>query len=190
MPTVPPRYIFNVTDFGDVDPDRIEEAAAEVAEFVYGEVLSKMSEGESPVEGESWEQLSEAYAEEFHGGDRTPRLELTGDMLDAFKVEPKANGEVDIFLTGGLSNDKASGHNQFPGGEHDSLPKRRFIPFGGEGQEFTQDIQAGIRDIVAQYARAEEFEETDVDEFDDLDAEQERVARDILKSFEDFFPDE
>ncbi len=39
-----------------------------------------------------WPVLGSKYALEFHGGDRTPTLELSGDLKAATKIQP-SNGE-------------------------------------------------------------------------------------------------
>jgi hypothetical protein len=118
----------------------------EVGDLVIDEILRSLSEGKSPVKGERFKKLDAQYAKEFKGGDRTPNLELTGDMLDALKVKNTKDGiEVGIFSK--KQTPKADGHNNFSG--ESKLPQRRFIP--SEDQEFKRDIQNRIKAVVNEF---------------------------------------
>lgn len=118
----------------------------EVGDLVIDEILRSLSEGKSPVSKESFKKLSKEYAKEFKGGNRTPNLELEGDMLDALKVKNTKDGiEVGIFSK--KQTPKADGHNNFSGDS--KLPRRRFIP--GEDQKFKRDIESKIKAVVNEY---------------------------------------
>ena len=108
------------------------------------EILREVSQGKSPVSGEgSFKKLNPDYAEENKGGDRTPSLDLEGDMLNALDFKNTTDGvEIGIFNRSEVP--KADGHNNFSG--QSQLPRRRFIP--GEKQKFKQFIDRGIKRIV------------------------------------------
>jgi hypothetical protein len=116
---------------------------SEVGEFILNEIKLSLRNGESPVEGESFAPLSAKYADEFKGGDRTPDLELTGDMVDALQAKETSSG-VEIGIFAGPEVDKADGHNDFSGDS--KLPRRRFIP--DQDQSFDAFIQSGIDRII------------------------------------------
>jgi hypothetical protein len=173
MPTVKPEYEFDISQYADVSDDSKEEAAIAVADFIKTEIYSYVGSGKSPVQGESFRQLSKKYAELEKGGDRTPNLELTGGMLAGLEVEGTPDGKVKVYISGDFENDKASGHNQFSGGESDTLPKRRFIP--EDKQKFKSDIEKGIKELVTELGGVsmskEEIKQT------------EKSLKDILKEF-------
>lgn len=123
-----------------------EQAKQDVGEFVVNQILRFVSSGTSPVEGESFARLTSEYADKFKGGNRTPNLELDGDMLDSLTYEITNNGiEVGIFDASEVP--KADGHNNFSGDS--KLPTRRFIPKGN--QNFRPIIEAGIETVLDRY---------------------------------------
>lgn len=116
----------------------------EVGEFVLNESLRLISQGKSPVKGESFPKLSEEYAKREKGGNTKPNLELEGDLLNAFEFKANPDNSIEIGIFDSSEVPKADGHNNFSGDS--KLPKRRFIPKGD--QEYTESIQKGIRDII------------------------------------------
>lgn len=121
-----------------------EQVKQDVGDFLKEKILEKVSSGKSPVAGERFSPLDPAYAKKAHGGNRTPRLEDTGDMLDSLDYKITTKG-IDLGIFGSGEGDKADGHNNFSG--KSQIPQRRFLP--DEGQDFQSDIQKGIEQIVA-----------------------------------------
>ena len=133
----------------------------DVGEFLVTSILRKVSEGKSPVDGfGSFEKLNKKYAKDFKSGDRTPNLELTGDLLDS--LEYRASGEeLEIGYFDNASEKtlgKADGHNNFSG--KSQLPTRRYIPKGDE--TFISSIQNEIENIVSEYERDEDGNASDI----------------------------
>lgn len=75
-----------------------------------------------PVE---WPVLSRGYAHEFHGGDETPTLQLSGALQDSVKIEP-SNGEYARVFT---DNEYAEAHQW---GVPGKLHARPFFPLFGD----------------------------------------------------------
>lgn len=119
----------------------------EVGEYIIGEILDRVATGKTPVSKEkNFKALDPAYAKAKKGGDRTPNLELEGDMLDALEFKRTKSGvEIGVFKSGEVP--KADGHNNFSG--KSKLPRRRFIPEAN--QKFKRDIEQGVKRIVQEY---------------------------------------
>lgn len=122
------------------------QAKREAGEFVVGEILRFVGRGQSPVEGESFPRLNSDYADEFKGGNRTPNLDLNGNMLDSLSYEVTATG-IDVGIFKDSQEAKADGHNNFSGDS--ALPKRRFIP--ASNQSFKRVITEGVNQILDGY---------------------------------------
>lgn len=75
-----------------------------------------------PVE---WPALSRGYAEEYHEGDQTPTLELSGDLKSSISITP-SNGEYAAVFT---NNEYAAAQQWgIPG----KLHARPFFPLYGD----------------------------------------------------------
>lgn len=133
-----------------------QKAKKEVADLLIDATLESVSQGKSPVNGEGkWKKLNKDYADREKGGDRTPNMELTGDMLDALEAKissPKRN-YVTIQI-GGSEAEKAESHNHLFG--EGTNPRRRFIP--DEEQSYKTDIQREIERIEAKYKAKDQRE--------------------------------
>lgn len=116
-----------------------------IEEFVEEQILLHVGDGRSPVKGERFKSLSSTYAEAEKGGNRTPNLELEGDMLDSLSVK-RIGGNVIRATVSNSQQPKADGHNNFTG--KSTLPKRRFIPDEKASQHFKQTIRNGIKSII------------------------------------------
>jgi hypothetical protein len=82
----------------DVPKSQRTKAKDEIGEFLVGEILEQLSQGKSPVSGESFKRLSKEYADSEKGGDTTPNLELEGDLLNALEYKRTRDGiKVGIF---------------------------------------------------------------------------------------------
>lgn len=138
-------------DLNQIPSSRQADAKRDVGEFVVGEILRAVSSGRSPVEGRgAFQKLDIEYAIREKGGNRTPNLELQGDMLDSLTFENIASGvEVGIFVED--EQDKADGHNNFSG--ESRLPTRRFIPSPTEN--FNRTIERGVDRILNRYREVE-----------------------------------
>lgn len=72
-----------------------------------------------------WPQLGESYAEEFHDGERTPTLQLSGELQQSIKIEASNGDHASVFT----DNDYASAHQWgIPGRLH----ARPFFPLIGD----------------------------------------------------------
>lgn len=154
-------------DLEDVDDSLKSDAKEEIREFIIDSTLEEIARGRSPIQGEPrWQKLNKEYAKEQKGGDRTPNMELTGDMLDDYERGWRPGvGDFLEFQINGFSGDKADGHCHLVG--NSSLPRRRFIP--GEGQVFNDKIMSGIKKIEREYkdlteSRREESVPDDIEE--------------------------
>jgi len=134
-------------DLSDIPESQREQAKRDAGEFVVGEILRFVSSGNSPVANRGkFKRLDGDYADKAKGGNRTPDLELKGDMLDALEARVTNDGiEVGIFESSQVP--KADGHNNFSG--ESSLPTRRFIPTKKE--DFKRSIKEGVDDILEGY---------------------------------------
>ena len=125
-------------------------AKRDIADFITEEVLRKLSQGDSPVEGEGrFKRVEQDYASEEKGGRRLSDLELEGDLKDSLIVRPE--GDFIKFGHEGEEVPKADGHNQLSSKAKNwarevGFPKRRYIP--DSNQRFTSDIRRGIENIV------------------------------------------
>lgn len=143
-------------DLDGIPKDVQQEAKEAVGDFLIQETMDRLASGKSPVKGERFKQLSKDYAIKQKGGDRTPNLYLEGDMQEALGYKVTKDGLV-FGIQDESQRDKADGHNNFSG--KSALPRRRFIP--GEDQDFTNDIQRGIEDILDGFkVEAKEIEAT------------------------------
>lgn len=149
-----------------VDPESREEILEEVGRYVATEIALVVGDGISPVEGHgAFKKLSSDYADDEKGGDRTPNLELEGDMMKALDWRVEMN-EVKVgFFEKGQAI-KAYGHNTGMKGHKwldGKAPVRRLIP--DKNESFNKDIQEGIDQIVESYVSAlEEDEQEDQEE--------------------------
>lgn len=133
-------------DLPEGTPDDVKE---EVGNMLVNEILRFTALGKSPVEGERFAKLDKEYADKEHKGDRTPRLRLEGDMMEALGYRITPDG-LTIGIMDDAEQDKADGHNNFSG--KSKLPQRRFIP--SQKQEFRKEIRNKINSLVDQGERA------------------------------------
>ena len=158
-----------------------------------------MSSGRSPVSGESWRLLKKDYADEVHGGNRSPILEVEGDLVDSIKTKNLKGDKIEIGVRGSQAP-KADGHNQiseeakaWAARTNRTQYKRRFIP--DDNQKFNSRIEAGIERIVSQY-RVEPEETSDLEEVGIArDSSPTRETPDQIResigvTTQDFFSDE
>ncbi len=143
-------------DFKNIPRNKQSAAKKEVADFLEVETLSLIGEGKSPVKGERFKKLTKEYADKEKGGNRTPTLELEGDLLEAFSVKPSKAG-VKMKVAAGQS-DKADGHNQLTSkakawAKKNNFPKRRYIP--GASQKLKPGIVKEIDSILDDFREPE-----------------------------------
>lgn len=115
----------------------------DIGEFVVNEVIRSLSSGKSPVSKEKFAKLNKEYAKREKNGNRTPNLQLEGDLLEALDFRNTKSG-VAVGITKAKERPKADGHNNFSGDS--KLPKRRFIP--ANNQQFNQKINREIKKMV------------------------------------------
>ena len=118
------------------------DALTAAGSIAVDEIINSLRSGKSPVEGQDFDPLSTPYARKFKNGNTTPNLNLKGKLWEA--IESDFFDDVLVVGVNKDEEDKASGHNQFPGGEHPWLPTRRFIPDEGESFKFTEAIRSVI----------------------------------------------
>lgn len=144
-------------DLNRIPEEDIKAAKKEVGDYLIEEILRNVGDGKSPVRGENWTKLSKDYADEFKGGNRTPTMQLYGDLLDSLKST--GDGLAQNKLKVGHFSDsgqapKADGHNQHSfeaklWAASKEFPKRRYIPEAD--QNFNVKIMAGVKDILDGY---------------------------------------
>ena len=137
----------NDVGFSDVPVRRRSSVKNQIGEFIINESLRMISSGRSPVKGIEFAKLNAEYAQREKGGDRTPNLELEGDLLDAYTF--RSDNRLDEFIEIGVFEGsgevpKADGHNNHSGDS--DLPVRRFVPL--EKEEYKQPIVNGIKQII------------------------------------------
>ena len=108
-------------------------------------MLDSLGGGNSPVKGESFKRLDKDYARREKGGNRTPNLNLDGDLWDAITSE--ADGNNLIIGVDADEEGKSEGHNQLIKGEKHPLPKRRFIP--SDSQKFKSPVNRLIQETLS-----------------------------------------
>lgn len=146
-------------------PEIREEALEEVGRYVATEIALIVGDGNSPVEGYgSFKRLTEDYANEEKGGDRSPNLELEGEMMRALDWRVEMD-EIKIGFFDKEQAIKAYGHNTGMKG-HPWLdgvaPVRRIIP--DKGENFNKDILSGVGDIIDSYIEAYQEEREEIEE--------------------------
>jgi hypothetical protein len=168
-------------DLDGLNDNQKDVLKTRVGNYVVNEILRYVSSGNSPVKGNGrFKSLNKKYADEQKGGNRTPNLELFGDMLDALEFKKTKDG-VEIGVFDPQEADKALGHNSgFEGHPYleGKAPKRQFIP--DEDQDFKQNIRKGVKDIEQGIQKA-----TDV-RFPirtELPEETGILSEDIIRSF-------
>jgi len=119
----------------------------EIGEFIIEEILLRVNDGKSPLKGTPrWNSLNSEYAKDEKGGNKTPNLELDGDLLDALTWKRGKGGELEIGIFKKSETGKADGHNNHTG--KSKLPLRRFIP--DENDHFYKKITDGIKEIISE----------------------------------------
>lgn len=73
-----------------------------------------------------WPALSAEYAKEFHGGNRIPKLQLTGDLQESIQVQESTGDGAEVYT----NNPYALDHQY--GVPERNLPARPFFPLIGD----------------------------------------------------------
>lgn len=148
-------------DLSKVPEAKKSEVKEKVANLLYDEVLRYVSRGKSPVAGEiDFKLLDKKYAKKEKQGQRTPNLQLDGDLLrDDFNTKILDDGDIIRIghfkeSTAGTEGEKADGHNQHTAKAQawalsKPFPKRRYIP--SEGQTFKRDILSKVKNVIDRY---------------------------------------
>jgi phage gpG-like protein len=130
-------------DFSGVPQAEIIDLKREIAEVVIDEIQSYLAKGESPVDGQSFPSLSKKYAESEKNGNRTPNLNLQGDLWDSLAVEFD-DSKMIVGVFDKRETPKADGHNNFSGDS--KLPQRRFIP--NKDESFRPAIMRKVQTLI------------------------------------------
>jgi hypothetical protein len=153
-------------DMTDIPRDRRKDAKRDASDFLKNEILRRVQDGRSPVQGEGrFKRLEKDYAKDQKGGVRTANLQLEGDLLDSLKDHSRASDRIDMGHKG-KEAPKADGHNQLSGeakawASKKNYPKRRYIP--DDKQNFTSSIRKGIDRILDEYREVPEQEVAEID---------------------------
>lgn len=148
-------------DLSNVPRDQRSAAKEAVGNFILDEILTRLADGTSPVTGRGFKQLDKAYADKMKDGDRTPNLELDGDLKDALNFKNSQKGII-VGIMSADQRPKADGHNNLSGDS--KLPQRRFIP--ADDQSFTSSIMKEIPNIIAEFETQKEQERATEEEID------------------------
>ena len=128
-----------------------KELLNQIGDYVVVTMLDLIADGISPVTGKSFSKLTKPYSNKEKGGDRTPNMDLNGDMLNALTYEI-VDGIVNVGWFDSDQSAKAYGHTTgFKGhpwldGE---VTPRKLIP--NTKEKFTPEIMAGIREIIEDF---------------------------------------
>jgi hypothetical protein len=182
-------------DLDGVPSERVAAVKKEVGDYLIEEILRHVGDGKSPVAGESWKKLSQAYADEYKGGNRTPTMQLFGDLLDSLTARDAGGTAIKLGHFGSEQAPKADGHNQhslearFWAASRD-FPKRRYIP--EDGQRFKSSIERGIQEIVDSYrVRREEREGFEVTRISERFTGAGEETADVIRvGIDDLFSDD
>lgn len=151
--------------------------------FVTAEMLTYMDSGVSPVAKRGkFTRLNADYADAKHGGDRTARLELFGDLKESIAWKNRAGDSLEIGVFGAKEQGKADGHNNLSGSS--KLPTRRFIP--DEGEKFKARIENGIRQIIKEEKKEKKEEKKLAESVDSL-SEDTTNATQSLSDIDDIY---
>lgn len=133
-------------DLENVPKDQRTAAKDAVGNFIIDEILTRLADGESPVTGRAFKQLSKPYADKMKDGDRNPNLELEGDLKAALGFKNSKDGII-VGIMKADQRPKADGHNNLSG--ESKLPTRRFIP--DSEQDFAGSIMKQIPNIISEF---------------------------------------
>jgi hypothetical protein len=149
----------------DLDiPDNItgrekKELLDEIGNYLVTTMLDFIGEGKSPVTGKPFVKLTKNYATKEKGGDKTPNMDLNGDMLDALEFKVK-KGVLEIGWFDDEQAPKAYGHTTgfegHPWLEGEVKP-RKLIP--DEDEDFNSEILGGIDMIIEDFLDARKSED-------------------------------
>ena len=124
----------------------------DIGDYLVTEILTYVADGNSPVSGYGeFKKLNPNYAENQKTGDRTPNLELNGDMLEALTFEIVG----DAIKVGIFDDDqaiKSYGHNTGMKGHptlEGKVPVRRFIP--DKDEKLKKDITGYVETIIQDF---------------------------------------
>lgn len=129
------------------------DAKDDVGDFLINEVIRHLERGKSPVQGETFKKLTKEYADNEKQGNRTPNLNLEGDLREATDYK-RISGGIEYGTYGSKEADKADGHNQLSGkakswASKKDFPKRRYI--ADKKQVLKRSISSGIEKILDSY---------------------------------------
>jgi hypothetical protein len=121
-----------------------KELLNEIGDYLVTEILSYIGDTNSPVSGYGeFKKLSKTYADREKLGDRTPILELNGDMLEALTFNI-VDGSLKIGIFDEDQAIKSFNHNT-----GDTVPMRRFIP--GKDEKLKKGITSYVDTIIEDY---------------------------------------
>lgn len=94
-----------------------------------------------------WQTLSENYALDYHDGDRTPTLQLTGELQSSIEIE-EGNPEGSSVFT---NNEYAAAHQW---GIKGKLHARPFFPMNEDGELTEYAKSEVVQAALGEYERA------------------------------------
>ena len=148
------KVAFKFNPFRDVKvaSSKKPQARAAIQKFVKKEVLSRTSEGKSPVAKGKWKKsLTPDYkrTKGKKGGSSFSDIRLSGDLTSALDVTKQKNFRLSLQVSGKQAG-KADGNNRGTYGRSKPTSKKReFIP--KSNQTFNQGIWDGINKIAKKF---------------------------------------
>lgn len=128
------NYELNITSDADLISDELlgelKIAAQDAMAIAFSDIVLKNFGEEGINRPTDWAYLTPNYAEEFHEGDRTPTLVLSGDLRAATNVELGNQDHASCY------NDSDYAAEQQFGNPSKNLPARPFFPIVGTIDDF------------------------------------------------------
>ena len=120
-------------DFASRLEDEIPVKLQSAAAFRFADIAVNNFGFDGEARPKVWKSLSKPYADEFHGGARTPTLILSGDMQESIRIENELEKSVVV-----CDSPYAEDHQE--GVPSRNLPARPFFPMteDGEATEYAQ----------------------------------------------------
>ena len=107
--------------------------------------VTMMNFGETGIaRPEEWEELKERYAREKKGGNQTPTLILSGNMLNSFKHSVNENKAT-------LTNSAPYADEHQFGAKYKNLPARPYYPVDQSGENLTPFAEERLVKIVEEH---------------------------------------
>lgn len=105
---------------------------AAMATTVYNTIMDNFDGGQLQDRPIEWQPLREGYALFKHGGDRTPRLQDTGDLKRSIQGDDSNPDVATVFCDSPYGSFHQKGGESEFGGKIYDIPARPFFPIVGD----------------------------------------------------------